>query len=252
MPAAETRSVLIPLIPPVSHPPVPRPPPGGNPRAPARPDLDGRPPRPRRPRPAAAPRPLRGRRRRRGRPPDPRGRRRRPGRARRRRARRAARRRTGGSPRPLWDSETVAAVAADAPPAALDTADDLRALLTAARAVAHSTGPSGTALRALVTRLGLDGRVRLLQAPPGTPAGRLLADGRADLAFQQHSELAGLPGVRILGPLPGDTAITSTFAAAVLSTAARPAAARDLLDLLASDAASATARAHGMRPRGPR
>ncbi|MGW4804472.1 substrate-binding domain-containing protein [Kitasatospora sp. NPDC004272] len=156
------------------------------------------------------------------------------------------------APRPLWDSETVAAVAADAPPAALDTADDLRALLTAARAVAHSTGPSGTALRALVTRLGLDGRVRLLQAEPGTPAGRLLADGRADLAFQQHSELAGLPGVRILGPLPGDTAITSTFAAAVLTAAGRPAAARDLLDLLASDAASATARAHGMRPRGPR
>ncbi|QKW24651.1 substrate-binding domain-containing protein [Kitasatospora sp. NA04385] len=153
-----------------------------------------------------------------------------------------------GTPRPLWDSETVAAVPADAPPAALDTVDDLRALLTAARAVAHSTGPSGTALRALLDRLGLRGRVHLVQAPPGTPAGSLLADGRADLAFQQHSELAGLPGVRLLGPLPGDTAITSTFAAAVLATAPHPGPARALLDRLASDAAAATALARGMRP----
>ncbi|MFC8722758.1 substrate-binding domain-containing protein [Kitasatospora sp. NPDC057198] len=154
-------------------------------------------------------------------------------------------------PRPLWDSATVAAVATTAPPAALDTVDDLRALLTAARAVAHSTGPSGTALRALVDRLGLTDRVRLVQAPPGTPAGSLLADGRADLAFQQHSELAGLPGVRVLGPLPGDTAITSTFAAAVLTGTTRPGPARALLDLLASDAAHAAALARGMRPHTP-
>ncbi|WP_245194716.1 molybdate ABC transporter substrate-binding protein [Kitasatospora phosalacinea] len=154
------------------------------------------------------------------------------------------------APRPLWDSETVAAVAAGAPPAALESADDLRALLTSARAVAHSTGPSGTALRALLDRLGLADRVHLVQAPPGTPAGTLLADGRADLAFQQHSELAGLPGVRILGPLPGDTAITSTFAAAVLTTAPRPERARALLDLLASGTADATALARGMRPAG--
>ncbi|MFE1317394.1 molybdate ABC transporter substrate-binding protein [Kitasatospora phosalacinea] len=156
------------------------------------------------------------------------------------------------APRPLWDSETVAAVPADAPPAALESVDDLRTLLTTARAVAHSTGPSGTALRALVARLGLADRVHLVQAPPGTPAGSLLADGRADLAFQQHSELTGLPGVRVLGPLPGDTAVTSTFAAAVLTASTRPGPARALLDLLASDAAAPAALARGMRPHVPR
>ncbi|GLW71522.1 hypothetical protein Kpho02_38210 [Kitasatospora phosalacinea] len=155
-------------------------------------------------------------------------------------------------PRPLWDSSTVAAVAAGAPPAALDTVDDLRTLLTTARAVAHSTGPSGTALRALVDRLGLTDRVRLVQAPPGTPAGTLLTDGRADLAFQQHSELADLPGLRILGPLPGDTAITSTFAAAPLTGSPHRERARALVGLLASDAAAATARARGMHPHAPR
>lgn len=155
------------------------------------------------------------------------------------------------APCPLWDSETVAAVAADAPPVDLATVADLRARLLGARAVAHSTGPSGTALRALVERLGLTDRVHLVQAPPGVPAGTLLTDGRADLAFQQHSELADLPGVRVLGPLPGDTAITSTFAAAVLTTAPDPARARTALHLLTSDEASTTALAKGMRPHRP-
>ncbi|MFJ5231356.1 molybdate ABC transporter substrate-binding protein [Kitasatospora sp. NPDC088391] len=153
-------------------------------------------------------------------------------------------------PRPLWVSRTVAAVAADAPPVALADTADLCALLRAADGVAHSTGPSGTALRALVERLGLAGEVRLVQAPPGVPAGRLLREGAATVAFQQHSELAALPGVRVLGPLPGDTAITSLFAAAVLTSAPAPGPARTLLGLLAAPEATAVAERHGMHPHG--
>ncbi|MFJ8044133.1 molybdate ABC transporter substrate-binding protein [Kitasatospora sp. NPDC096147] len=149
-------------------------------------------------------------------------------------------------PLPLWDSDTVAAVPAAHPARPLDSPADLRTLLLSATAVAHSTGPSGTALLALVGRLGLTGRLTLRQTPPGVPVAALLADGTADLAFQQQSELAGHPGVRLLGRLPGDTAITSTFSAAVLATAPDPERARRLLPLLAADGASA--RAHGLRP----
>lgn len=152
-------------------------------------------------------------------------------------------------PLPLWDSETVAAVPAGATTLGpLDTVEDLRALLGAATAVAHSTGPSGTALLALLDRLGLTGRLTLRQAPPGVPVAALLLDGTADLAFQQRSELADRPGVHLLGPLPGRTAITSTFSAAVLATSPHPTRARRLLAELRSDAASATALAQGLRP----
>ncbi|MFJ1757858.1 molybdate ABC transporter substrate-binding protein [Kitasatospora sp. NPDC088134] len=151
-------------------------------------------------------------------------------------------------PRVLWESQTVAAVAADAPPVALADTADLRALLRTADGVAHSTGPSGTALRALVERLGLADGIRLVQAPPGVPAGHLLRDGTATVAFQQHSELATLPDVRVLGPLPGDTAITSRFAAAVLTTAPAPGPARTLLALLASPEAGTVAARRGMHP----
>ncbi|MGW5401958.1 molybdate ABC transporter substrate-binding protein [Streptomyces sp. NPDC003952] len=88
---------------------------------------------------------------------------------------------------------------------------------------------------------------QVVAAPPGVPAGTLLSSGRADLAFQQHSELMDLPGIVVIGPLPGGTAISSTFSAGVLASSAQPGLAREVLDLLGSDAASKTARARGMR-----
>ncbi|MEY9872021.1 molybdate transport system substrate-binding protein [Streptacidiphilus sp. MAP12-33] len=151
--------------------------------------------------------------------------------------------------RPLWVSQVVAAVPAGAPAPALATEADLRAALLTAQHIAYSTGPSGTAVLDLITRLGLTDQLtdRLLQAPPGVPVGTLLASGAADLAFQQHSELMNLPAVTILGPLPGTTAIESTFSGAVLTTSARPSRAADLLTLLTSAASARTAHSHGMR-----
>ncbi len=157
-----------------------------------------------------------------------------------------------GTTRPLWISQVVAAVAEGTPVPALGSEPDLRAALTSAEGIAYSTGPSGTALIDLITRLDLAETLsdRLVQAPPGVPAGSLLASGRADLAFQQHSELMDLPGVAVIGPLPGDTAISSTFSGGVLTASSQPSLAREVLDLLGSDAASRTARARGMRAPG--
>ncbi|MGW4646956.1 substrate-binding domain-containing protein [Kitasatospora sp. NPDC004289] len=154
------------------------------------------------------------------------------------------------TPLPLWDSETVAAVPDTTAARPLATPEDLYDLLLSARTVAHSTGPSGTALLDLLDRLGLTGRLTLRQTPPGVPVATLLRDGTADLAFQQRSELTGHPGIHLLGPLPGPTAITTTFSAAVLATSPHPTEARHLLRLLAADEASP--RTHGLSPHRPR
>ncbi|MEU9194608.1 substrate-binding domain-containing protein [Streptomyces hundungensis] len=157
-----------------------------------------------------------------------------------------------GTTRPLWISQVVAAVAEGTPVPAFGSESDLRAALTSAKGIAYSTGPSGTALIGLLTRLDLADTLsdRLVQAPPGVPAGSLLAAGQADLAFQQHSELMDLPGLIVIGPLPADTAISSTFSGGVLAASRRPSLAREVLDLLGSDVASKTARARGMRAFG--
>jgi molybdate transport system substrate-binding protein len=139
--------------------------------------------------------------------------------------------------RPLFVSDVVAAVPAAAASRSLETEADLRSLLTSAHRVAHSTGPSGKAFLDLLRGWQLDDliRDRLVEAAPGTPVGALLADGTADLGFQQRSELADLAGVSILGPLPGTAAISSIFSGAVLTGATNAEAAREALDFLASE-----------------
>ncbi|MFJ4776552.1 substrate-binding domain-containing protein [Streptomyces sp. NPDC088762] len=159
-----------------------------------------------------------------------------------------------GTARPLWVSQVVAAVPLGTPAPVLDSESDLRVALLSARRIAYSTGPSGTALVGLINRLGLAAALtdRLVQAPPGVPAGSLLSSGGADLAFQQHSELMDLPGVVVVGPLPGGTAISSTFSGGVLTASTQPDRAAEVLDFLGTDAAAGAALARGMRMPGAR
>ncbi|MGW0961396.1 substrate-binding domain-containing protein [Streptomyces gelaticus] len=156
-----------------------------------------------------------------------------------------------GTVRPLWISQVVTAVPEGTPVPALRSESDLRAALLSAEKIAYSTGPSGTALIDLISRLDLTDtlRHRLIQAAPGVPVGSLLSSGQADLAFQQHSELMDLPGVVVVGPLPGETAISSLFSGGVLASSTQPLRAREVLDLLRSDTASKAAHARGMRAR---
>ncbi|MFJ7266648.1 substrate-binding domain-containing protein [Streptomyces sp. NPDC099050] len=155
----------------------------------------------------------------------------------------------GGTVRPLWISQVVAAVPEGTPLPALGSESDLRAALLSVKRIAYSTGPSGTSLIDLITRLDLADTLgdRLVQAPPGVPAGSLLPSGQAELAFQQHSELMDLPGVVVIGPLPGEAAISSVFSGAVLAASTQPHRAREVLGLLGSEAASRIARGRGMR-----
>ncbi len=159
---------------------------------------------------------------------------------------------------PLMLSQTAVAVPADAVAAAgtvrgsLDSADAVRTLLRAARRIGYSTGPSGTALVRMIDEWGMADELadRLVQARPGIPVARALADGDVDLGFQQLSELAGEPGVRILGVLEGDCAIDTVFAGAVAAAADDATLAARMLAFLASARAADIVRAHGFRPQG--
>lgn len=124
--------------------------------------------------------------------------------------------------------------------AAFADADGLRKALRAAKRIGYSTGPSGTALLKMIDDWGMadELRDRLVQARPGIPVARALADGDVDLGFQQLSELVNRPGVRILGAMPDDCAIDTVFAGAVAIASASPAAAGEVLAFLASSAAA--------------
>lgn len=134
--------------------------------------------------------------------------------------------------------------------AAFADARGVREALRAAARIGYSTGPSGTALVRTIDDWGLTGQVgdRLVQARPGIPVARLLADGQVDLGFQQLSELVGQPGVRILGVLSSDCAIETVFSGAVATTSSDPRRARDVLAFFASDSTASIKTEHAFSP----
>jgi molybdate transport system substrate-binding protein len=155
-----------------------------------------------------------------------------------------------GSRVDLVQSAVAVAVPAGASPPDIGSEDALRSAVLAAPSIGYSTGPSGTALLKLFERWGLGEtlRARTVQAPPGVPVGALVARGEVELGFQQRSELMFLDGIDLLGPLPTEAQIVTTFSAAVCSTSAQPGPARALLALLAAPDTAALKRRHGMEP----
>lgn len=152
------------------------------------------------------------------------------------------------SPRALADSRVAVAVRAGAQRPDIASEDALRRSLLAARSIGYSTGPSGRALLQIFERWGLADtlQARLVQASPGVPVGRLVADGDAEIGFQQLTELQGLAGITLLGGLPPALDIVTTFTGAVGAHSTQADAAQALLAFMASDATAALKRAHGM------
>lgn len=144
-------------------------------------------------------------------------------------------------------SDSPAAAASD--PAFPDAAA-VRDAIQAASTIGYSTGPSGTALVAMIESWGLSAEVseRLVQARPGIPVAQLLAGGEVELGFQQLSELVGSPGVTVLGVLPEDCAIDTVFSGAVAATSSAAEEAAAVLAFLGTDPAREIARSHHFAP----
>ncbi len=155
-----------------------------------------------------------------------------------------------GSRVDLVRSGVALAVRAGAPVPDIGSEDAVRQAVLAARSLSFSTGPSGVALARLFERWGVADalRERIVQAPPGVPVGTLVARGEAELGFQQLSELLHVDGITLLGPLPDAIQITTTFSAAVCTTAGQSDAARAFIAFMASDDAAEAKRRQGMDP----
>ena len=155
-----------------------------------------------------------------------------------------------GSTVALVRSGVSVAVPAGAPQPDIGTEDALKAAVLAAPTLGYSTGPSGTHLLKTFERWGIleTVRPRIVQAPPGVPVARLVAQGEVALGFQQLSELLHVPGIAIVGPLPPGVQIMTTFSAALAATCRQPEAARALLTSMASASADEAKRRQGMEP----
>ena len=157
---------------------------------------------------------------------------------------------TAGTSVPVARSRVGLAVRKGAPRPDISTPEALKQTLLAAKAVAYSDpaggGASGIHLAKVLERLGIaqqvNARAKLGRAVPN---GEAVVKGEADLAVQQIPELLAVPGVEVIGPLPGDLQNTTDFSAAVLATSRDPAAAKALVDFLRSPETVATLKARG-------
>jgi molybdate transport system substrate-binding protein len=150
----------------------------------------------------------------------------------------------------LVRSPVAIAVRQGSPRPDIGSEDALRRTVLSVRSLGYSTGPSGTALMKLFDRWGIADAVRerTVQAPAGVPVGKLVADGRVELGFQQFSELMHLPGIDVVGPMPPGLEIVTTFSAGRCATSTQTEAVAALLDFMRSAAAADAKRRHGMEP----
>jgi molybdate transport system substrate-binding protein len=127
---------------------------------------------------------------------------------------------------------------------------EVRAAVEGAASLSYSTGPSGVYLEQLFQRWGILERIRprIVVPPPGVPVGSLVAAGRAELGFQQLSELMNLPGIEVLGPLPPAIQTLTVFSGGICAASTAADAARRLLAFLASAETAELKRRHGMAP----
>ena len=155
-----------------------------------------------------------------------------------------------GSKVGLARSYIALAVRAGAPRPDISTVNGLKRALLAARSIAYSDSASGKYLSTqLFPRLGIADQIKdRAKMIPGTPVGEEVAQGRAELGFQQLSELKPIAGIDIVGLLPAEAQSVTVYAAGVSAASTHPKAARALIAYLASPAARAAVTASGLEP----
>lgn len=153
-----------------------------------------------------------------------------------------------GSRVDLVRSGVAVAVSADQPAPDISTEAALKAAVLAAPSLGVSTGPSGVQLAKLFESWDIAEHIkdRIVQAKPGVPVGAMLAQGKVALGFQQLSEMRGVAGITVLGPLPDAVQIITTFSGSVAASSTQTEAMRDLLAFWASPACKTLKQEHGM------
>jgi molybdate transport system substrate-binding protein len=142
------------------------------------------------------------------------------------------------------------AVANNQPKPDVSTPDALKKALLQAKSIGYSTGASGVYIESMLKRLGIADEVKskLKQTPSGVAVGTIVANGEADIGFQQISELIHYPGIIYLGPLPAELQNMTTYSVGLHVRAKQAEAAKALANTISSPTAIPLIKEQGMEP----
>jgi molybdate transport system substrate-binding protein len=155
-----------------------------------------------------------------------------------------------GSKVDLAKSGVGMGVKAGAPRPDIGTAEALKKTVLAARSIGYSTGPSGVYIVSLFQRMGVadDVKSKLRQTPTGVFVGTIIANGEAEIGFQQVSELSHFAGVDYVGPLPADLQKFTMFSSGIIANTKERDAAAALVKFITAPAAADAFKKRGMEP----
>jgi molybdate transport system substrate-binding protein len=139
---------------------------------------------------------------------------------------------------------------AGAPKPDISTTEALKRTLLAAKSIGYSTGPSGVYMIGVFQRMGIADEIKhkLKQTPTGVFVGGIIANGEAEIGFQQVSELSHFAGVDYVGPLPAEIQQFTIFSSGIIAGTKEAEAAKALVSFITAPAAAAAFKRIGMEP----
>jgi molybdate transport system substrate-binding protein len=133
----------------------------------------------------------------------------------------------------------------------IKTVDGFKRTLLAAKSVGYidpkAGGSSGIYFDKLLDRLGIGDQIRpKAKLKQGGYVAEFVANGEAEIAVHQISEIVPVKGVMLAGPLPAEVQNFTTYSAGLGAAAKDVAAAKALIQFLAGPASGAILKAKGM------
>jgi molybdate transport system substrate-binding protein len=132
----------------------------------------------------------------------------------------------------------------------ISTVDAFKRTMLEAKSIAYATrGASGTHFIAVCERLGIAEQVKVKgKTNPSGMVAEFVANGEAELAVQQMSELVSVNGTDLVGPFPPELNLISKITAAVSANSREPDAAKAFIRFFASPEVIRVIKARGMEP----
>lgn len=121
----------------------------------------------------------------------------------------------------------------------ISTQEKFKQAMLAAKSVVHATPgqtPSGNHMAKIIEQLGIgDAMAKKAIHKPALDGGvELVASGKAEMGIYPASEVAGIKGISIVGPLPPGIDLTIVYGGAAMTGAAAPDAAAVFVKFMAA------------------
>lgn len=146
----------------------------------------------------------------------------------------------------LVSSDVGVEVRAGAPKPDISTVAAFKQALLNAKSITYLPAPG---VPQMLERLGVMDAIKSKSTIPNTDiVSELVAKGEVELGIVVITQILTTPGVELVGPLPVEMKVTTTFGGAVSTNSNAPEAARALLQFLRTDEVVKVIRKQGMAP----